>query len=637
MAGGGAASYLLPVVTILIHILFPPFLIVLGITILLASFGKSLGIRKLYVRALIRIFEFTRKIATEAREQHQVEEQISNNIREGRNGSFHTGSGSTSSSSDDEELDSVANRQNINSVQKLNEAGEKHGQVDSGVEVGNDSPTESTQFDQPLKTATDPPSSMESSVTNQSLNGEVTNIVKGHETEMAKQINGIKGEPLSDAGCNRGVNSNDSGGKSNDVAYMRQRLRGMGRESRHNVISRRDKLILSPDKAPGIQEIQKSVHELEELDEDQDVTTVTETSSNGKMHLLGRKLSASSFQREFELDDVYPYIKTGIASIIEDEVTQRFVAEELKSWNLLTRTSQSFEFVNIRLTIIWMIGFLFRYCVLLPGRILILGVGILWLSICMAFVGHLPDSNLKKTLHYHVYTSCFQILGGSLSAVITYHNTENKPKRGICVANHTSPIDVLILACDNAYALIGQMHGGVLGQVQSILSRCSDHIWFERTESKDRTLITNRLKEHVEDPDKLPILIFPEGTCINNTSVMQFKKGSFEVGGTIYPVAIKYDPLFGDAFWNSSKHGMLTYLYLMMTSWAIVCDVWYLPPMAIREDENAITFANRVKAEIATQGGLVDLMWDGNLKRSQVKSEWKGKQQQAFAERIKVD
>jgi len=118
---------------------------------------------------------------------------------------------------------------------------------------------------------------------------------------------------------------------------------------------------------------------------------------------------------------------------------------------------------------------------------------------------------------------------------------------------------------------------------------------------------------------------------------MQFKKGSFEVGGTIYPVAIKYDPLFGDAFWNSSKHGMVTYIYLMMTSWAIVCDVWYLPPMTKKPDEDAITFANRVKAEIARQGGLVDLMWDGNLKRSQVKSEWKGKQQQAFAERIKIE
>jgi glycerol-3-phosphate O-acyltransferase 3/4 len=367
------------------------------------------------------------------------------------------------------------------------------------------------------------------------------------------------------------------------------------------------------------------------------VTIATENTTEKNRHPLERNVSVDSFQREFELDDVYPYIKTGIASIIEDEVTQRFVAEELKSWNLLTRTSLSFEFVNIRLTVIWIIGFIFRYCVLLPGRILILGVGILWLSICMAFVGHLPDSNIKKTLHYHVYTSCFQILGGSLSAVITYHNMGNKPKRGICVANHTSPIDVLILACDNAYALIGQMHGGFLGQLQTILSKCSDHIWFERSESKDRALITQRLREHVEDPDKLPILIFPEGTCINNTSVMQFKKGSFEVGGTIYPVAIKYDPLFGDAFWNSSKHGMLTYIYLMMTSWAIVCDVWYLPPMTRNPEEEAVTFANRVKAEIARQGGLVDLMWDGNLKRSQVKSEWKGKQQQAFAERIRLD
>uniref|UniRef100_A0A1I7WHH1 PlsC domain-containing protein n=1 Tax=Heterorhabditis bacteriophora TaxID=37862 RepID=A0A1I7WHH1_HETBA len=38
-----------------------------------------------------------------------------------------------------------------------------------------------------------------------------------------------------------------------------------------------------------------------------------------------------------------------------------------------------------------------------------------------------------------------------------------------------------------------------------------------------------RLRDHCNNPYKLPILIFPEGTCINNTSVMMFKKGSFEV------------------------------------------------------------------------------------------------------------
>lgn len=90
---------------------------------------------------------------------------------------------------------------------------------------------------------------------------------------------------------------------------------------------------------------------------------------------------------------------------------------------------------------------------------------------------------------------------------------------------------------------------------------------------------------------------------------MQFKKGSFEVGCPIYPVAIKYDPRFGDAFWNSSKDSMGQYLFKMMTSWAIVCDVWYLPPVQQNEGESSVEYANRVKNLIAQQGGLVDLVW----------------------------
>ena len=42
--------------------------------------------------------------------------------------------------------------------------------------------------------------------------------------------------------------------------------------------------------------------------------------------------------------------------------------------------------------------------------------------------------------------------------MITYHNPENMPKDGICVANHTSPIDVLCLASDNAYALVNKLY-----------------------------------------------------------------------------------------------------------------------------------------------------------------------------------
>lgn len=78
----------------------------------------------------------------------------------------------------------------------------------------------------------------------------------------------------------------------------------------------------------------------------------------------------------------------------------------------------------------------------------------MWLWICTLIVGVVPDSMGKRWLNQNLSIMCFQILAASLSSVITYHNRENLPKRGICVANHTSPVDVLVLACDNPYALV---------------------------------------------------------------------------------------------------------------------------------------------------------------------------------------
>lgn len=115
---------------------------------------------------------------------------------------------------------------------------------------------------------------------------------------------------------------------------------------------------------------------------------------------------------------------------------------------------------------------------------------------------------------------------------------------------------------------------------------------------------------------------------------MMFKKGSFEVGGTIHPVAIKYDPRFGDAFWNSTKYSMMTYSFNVLTSWAIVCNVWYLPPMVKEEEEDAVHFADRVKAVIAAQGGMSVLPWDGGLKRKQVKESFKEEQQKKYCQLV---
>lgn len=92
------------------------------------------------------------------------------------------------------------------------------------------------------------------------------------------------------------------------------------------------------------------------------------------------------------------------------------------------------------------------------------------------------------------------------------------------MANHTTPIDVIILASDCCYSLVqhfvslslcntsafirvfemsrvfvfelgsqvGQMHRGLLGMIQRGMVKSSPHIWFDRSEVKDRHLVAKR-------------------------------------------------------------------------------------------------------------------------------------------------
>lgn len=54
----------------------------------------------------------------------------------------------------------------------------------------------------------------------------------------------------------------------------------------------------------------------------------------------------------------------------------------------------------------------------------------------------------------------------------------------------------------------------------------------------------------------------------------------------------------------------------------------------LQADEDAVAFANRVKKSIAKRGGLVDLEWDGQLKRSRVSPKMVAEQQKLYWKRI---
>ena len=67
-------------------------------------------------------------------------------------------------------------------------------------------------------------------------------------------------------------------------------------------------------------------------------------------------------------DSIY-FLNSGIEAIIDDEVTQCFRPEQLSGWNLLARTNSSHQFMSWKLSVIWALGVIFRWVILMPWRV----------------------------------------------------------------------------------------------------------------------------------------------------------------------------------------------------------------------------------------------------------------------------
>uniref|UniRef100_A0A3B5LN32 1-acylglycerol-3-phosphate O-acyltransferase 9, like n=1 Tax=Xiphophorus couchianus TaxID=32473 RepID=A0A3B5LN32_9TELE len=101
---------------------------------------------------------------------------------------------------------------------------------------------------------------------------------------------------------------------------------------------------------------------------------------------------------DFTLSDCFYFSRRGIESIVDDEVTQRFTSEELMSWNLLTRTHNDFQYISLKLTLVYGFGIFVRYCILAPLRITLVCIGLTWLVIGTSAVGFLPNCRCSENL-----------------------------------------------------------------------------------------------------------------------------------------------------------------------------------------------------------------------------------------------
>ena len=221
--------------------------------------------------------------------------------------------------------------------------------------------------------------------------------------------------------------------------------------------------------------------------------------------------SHASPSSAFSLRDLLPFVSHGIEKTVQDDFSRCFQSAHSPAWNW-----------NLYLYPLWLLGVLTRYLVLLPLRCLCIALGaLLWLSLLLVIRLLVPAARRGEWERWNIRFFCSAFVL-SWTGVIRYHGTipAHKPNQ-IYVANHTSLIDMVILSQMNTFSLVGQRQAGFVGFMQRNVLSCLNNCFFDRAEAEDRSTAALRIKAHIQSPTSNRLLIFPEGTCVNNECAPQ--------------------------------------------------------------------------------------------------------------------
>ncbi|KAI9026161.1 hypothetical protein DFJ74DRAFT_28971 [Hyaloraphidium curvatum] len=305
----------------------------------------------------------------------------------------------------------------------------------------------------------------------------------------------------------------------------------------------------------------------------------------------------------FALEDGLAFMSFAAQAIVQDQFTACFQPKP-RRW--VDRWTPDLPLVVGS----WII----RYVILFPWRMIILLGHTLLFFLMLPFV-LLAGSKAGERWLFTFYCKGFV---RSFGSSIRFHGEKPllKNRPSLFVSNHTSFIDFLVLSSHEfPHAVIMQKQGGLMGWFQKYILRLNGSLVFERKIKNDRIALVKKMREHVYDPGRSPLLIFPEGTCVSNEATVLFHKGAFEYDGAyVCPVAIKYDKTRLDPYWHTREQTFVSHILYLMTRWGLDADVWYLPPTTRRANESVTDFAYRVKTDISNRAGLKNLSWDGYMK-----------------------
>jgi len=172
---------------------------------------------------------------------------------------------------------------------------------------------------------------------------------------------------------------------------------------------------------------------------------------------------------------------------------------------------------------------------------------------------------------------------------------------------HSTVMDATVLAAVcRAPSSVGKVEtaNSIVGE----FLRACQTIFVDREDKNNRHWVAQQIRERA-DPNsdwKRHLLIFPEGTCTNRTSLISFRKGAFEPGAPVQPVLLHWDYHFFDPTWCAGAPSRTLIVLRTLSQVFHSVTVEFLPiyEPSKEEKEDALLFANNVRSKMAEKMGV---------------------------------
>jgi glycerol-3-phosphate O-acyltransferase 3/4 len=187
------------------------------------------------------------------------------------------------------------------------------------------------------------------------------------------------------------------------------------------------------------------------------------------------------------------------------------------------------------------------------------------------------------------------------------------PGTRVVLANHVGFLDPLIFIALWRITFICKKEFGDVAFLRALMN-CIHPLYVDRTKSCGAT---QQIIGHVEDPNRWPLMIFPEGTIAGGNVILKFHRGGFLSKSRIQPVVIKYIVPFLPKKWN-------TYLWIgqkpLDLFWGLlsmpptICSIkWMKPEVGPGLDDDPEKAADRTQLLMANELGLRAVNIGSNL------------------------